>query len=198
MANNYLKRRFTVRETVLLCILFAVLLLGLYFGLVFYPIQSRTADLNADLEQLASDRADADEDWNEYKRMKDEIASLEESGDQTFMPENNNETQLDVLTDRFNEILADVGGAQRFGNSVTRNEEEKIVIRTLSINFTVDESSTAENESVYQKTRATLYSLMTTGYRCAMRSLTLSPDGSDLESSTSIGVSVVIEFFERI
>ena len=53
MANSkYLKRRFSLREIIFMIILVAVLFFGLYFWLVYYPIQDRIAEFNAKKDEL--------------------------------------------------------------------------------------------------------------------------------------------------
>lgn len=201
MANKYLKRRFTVRETVLLCVLLVVLLLGLYFGLVFYPIHSRTAKLDRDLNQAAIEKQAMDDRKETYDRMKKELADIEANHDSTRMPQYNNNAQLTILTDTFNAILRDVlfDSEQNFISDISSQPSNGVYIRTVTINFTVDEAhKRAGDATVFDTVRAVLTDLITTEYRSSMLSLTLRPDEEGLqgEACNSIGVTVVIEFFE--
>ena len=51
MTKNYLNRRFTLRETILLLVLVVILFVGLYMGLVYYPLQDHTHDLQEKLDE---------------------------------------------------------------------------------------------------------------------------------------------------
>ena len=196
MAKKYLKRRFTVRETVLLCVLLAVLLLGLYFGLVFYPIHSRTAELNKELDNVAVQKQVVDELKKEYDEMKAEIDRIKD--DDTVMPPNDNDRQYQNLVKEFTRILITPGLKPRINNSVGA-AKDGVITRTVTIGFTVDdEHKRAGDETVYDTVRNVLLELMTTEYRCSMRSLTLRPDEEGLQGTTckSVTVTTVIEFFE--
>ncbi len=192
MANKYLKRRFTLRETILLGVLLVVLLLGLYFGLVFYPIQSRTADVDAQLEVVAQQKDDAMDDKREYDRMKAELARIEESGDTTVMPKHSGAHYLELL-DKINQILEGID--HPVPNNISE-PREGIVTRTISLTFTVTEANKGSSPTVYDKVHSVLTELITTGYRCSMQRLTLQPGDAGVQGSTSVTVSVVIEFFE--
>lgn len=192
MAKRYLKRRFTLRETILLCILLAVLLLGLYFGLVFYPIQSRTQEFNKQLSEAENDLNDVQKDFAEYQSMKDELARIEMSGDDTIMPESTPEHELELQA-KIDEIL--FGIDYRYRESTAT--EDGVKKRTVSLTFTVNETNKRDEEmTVYQKTRSILIALISTPYRSSMSSFSLNPSGSDLKESTAIGVTATIEFFE--
>ncbi len=194
MAKNYLKRHFTTREIVFLVILLVVLLIGLYFGLVFYPIQARVADLNAQREQLEFNMDVANARKAEYDNMKKELERIAASGDTTIMPLYKNNEQQEVLHACFQAI---VGGLQERANIsfATPSENDGVYSRNVSFSFRVTEADTEPGQTVYEKTRSILTALLTTGYRCLMTSLTFTPSGGDLLNG-DVGVSTTIVFYE--
>ena len=197
MANKYLKRRFTMRETILLGVLLAVLLIGQYVGLVVYPIQNRNEQLAQDLDRANLQHQIALNLKAEYDRMKEELDRIDANKDDTMMLNYDNDRQLNELTKEFDKILEDViiVSPQRFSSSVGA-EQDGVLIRTVTINFAVDETCKGDFPTVYDKALDILIKLNTTKYRSSMRSLTLTPSTDGLQKSTSISVAVTIEFFE--
>lgn len=193
MANKYLKHRFTLRETILLWILFGVLMVGLFFGLVFYPIRSRTQDLQTELDAVAEERAETEATKADYDMMKAELKRLETEGDDTVMPASNGVHSRE-LQDKVDAIL--VGIDHGYRASIT-DLQDGVVQRSVRLDFTVNETNKgAADIPVYEKVRDVLAKLVTTGYRCSMSSLNLNPNGTNLRDANSIAVSTVIEFFE--
>ncbi len=193
MANKYLKHRFTLRETILLWILFGVLMVGLFFGLVFYPIRSRTQDLQTELDAVAEERATTEATKADYDMMKAELKRLETQGDDTVMPASNGVHSRE-LQDKVDAIL--VGIDHGYRASIT-DLQDGVVQRSVRLDFTVNDTNKgAPDITVYKKVRDVLAKLVTTGYRCSMSSLNLNPNGTNLRDANSIAVSTVIEFFE--
>lgn len=192
-SNKYLKRRFTLRETILLVVLLVVLLVGLYFGLVFYPIQSRTAEINESLAETEM-KLDIQNGRKEvYDDMRQTLQDIEQSGDKTVMPQYGNDAQYEVLTAIFNTIFADMKAGIR---SSISEPEDGVRTRTVNFSFTVTEQDIADSPSVYERTKALISELLTTGYRCSMSTLTLAGGSDNLPESTSITVTAVINFYE--
>ena len=57
--NNIMRHKFTLREIILMIILAVVLFIGLYFLLVFYPVNNRIDEINRDLQRVEAADADA-------------------------------------------------------------------------------------------------------------------------------------------
>ena len=51
--QNFMTRRFTLREKILMLVLIVILLLGLYFFLVFYPVRNQLEDIDAQMQDVA-------------------------------------------------------------------------------------------------------------------------------------------------
>ena len=193
MANKYLKRRFTLREKILLVVLLVVLLVGLYFGLVYYPISARTAEVNEQLEEVQLQMDVARALKVEYDRMKEELEKIKASGDETRMPDYNNNAQQETLNAIFNAIFADMKADIGFNIS---EPSDGVRTRRVTFRFTVNEAYKYDAESVYDRAKDLVMALMTTGYRCSMSSLSLAGGSDNLPDSASIGVTVVIDFYE--
>lgn len=192
MANK-LKRRFTTRETVLLVLLLVVLLVGLYFGLVYYPISTRTDEVNRQLDEVALQIDVAKQLKSDYDRMKAEVDRIHESGgDSTLMPQYNNNEQQEVLNACFAIIFAGMDSNVSFGTPSAANDGVRT--RSVSFSFTVDESNSGA-QTAYEKAKSVLHQLMNTGFRCSMSSLTFG-NFSDLEHATTVHVNCSITFYE--
>lgn len=192
MAKNYLDRRFTLREIVLLVILLLVVIVGLYFGLVYYPIQARTDELNTEREELQLRHDVAEARKAQYDQMK---AALEEinagEGQLTAMPLYDNNAQQEVLADCFTTIFAGLDVNITYS---TPTLSDGIYSRTIQFSFTVSEPGV--EASIYERTRSVLENLLHTGFRCLMTTLNLNPIGEDLLNG-SISVSTTLVFYER-
>lgn len=179
---NFMTRRFTLREKILLGVFLVILLVGLYFFLVHYPVQNRLEEIEQEREevQMRTDVAEVRKRlYDEMQAELDEIFSLPED-ELTYMPKYDN---LQELMIRFNTIFAGAEPRLNFG-AISRNDG--IVARPISFSFE------AEN---YQSAKQILTDLTGTGYRCLMSNLTLSPREGDIQSSALI-VSGTITFYE--
>lgn len=196
MANKYLKKKLSLRENILLLVLFAILVLGLYFGLVFYPIRSRTAELNNELNNVEVQINLARIEKQAYDDMKAELERIQESGDTTVMPQYKNNEQQEVLAACFTTIFAGMNGhwTIQYGGEPALNDG--IRTRNVSFSFTVDESTKGAEATVYDKARSVLVALMTTGFRCSMSYLFLSPGEDGLEEAKTLSVACTISFYE--
>lgn len=182
MANSkYLKRRFSLREIIFMIILVAVLFFGLYFWLVYYPIQDRIAEFNAkkDELQLAIDVDKARE--TQYDKMKAELDEIMKEEAPTRMPKFDN---INNLTDKFAEIFADKNANEGI-NYNAPSLKDGIYERTLQFTF---------KATGYEDAKGILLQLLGTGYRCLMSNLSFQPDGNLNDGSVS--VSTTITFYE--
>ncbi len=195
MANKYLEHRFSLREMILLAILVIVVLVGLYFGLVFYPISTRTADLQDQLAETEVRITVANSLKAEYDRIVAELEEIKKSGDETLMPEYKNNEQQEKLAAVFTTIFAGMESDISYGTPSAPDDND-VRTRTITFNFTVNEANKGKEESVYYKVKSVLTQLVSTGFRCSMTTLTLSPGSGDLANDTSVRVSTTINFYE--
>lgn len=178
-------RNFTVRELTLSFVLIAIVFLGLYFGLVYYPLSARSAEVNAQLEEASVQLNVEKVKKAEYDMMREEIERIKADGDTTVMPPYNNNAQQEALQAKFSTILAGMAGNVGYGGEPRL--EDGVRIRNVSISFTA---------TSYEQAKKTLHSLLTTGFRCSLTTLSLScPDG-EITSANSVTVRCNIAFYE--
>ena len=182
--NNLLTRSFTRREIILMLVLVLVLLVGLYFLVVHYPITERLAEIEDERDEIAFNTEVAQMRSQLYQSMKselDEIFAMPEN-EITVMPEyDNNQTLLNYLHIIFEgtDVALSQDSPSVNGNIVTRN-----------IRF----SFTAES---YDQAKLILGQLTGTGYRCLMHSVSLVPAENDHEVEDGpLKVSGTITFYE--
>ncbi len=194
MAKTPRAHRLSLRETILIVVLIIVLVIGLYFGLVYYPIQSRTTELEAQRIELQTQRAAADVKKADYDRMKaalDEIHSGDEPASE--MPLYNNNGQQEVLAACFTTIFSGVDVTITYSTPAL---EGNIYSRTVQFTFRVNEENKGAEQTVYDKTRSLLHALLHTGYRCLMTSLTFNT-GNSGDLNGTVNVSTTVVFYER-
>ncbi len=185
------KRRVTLKEIIIVCVLFVALLLGVYFAAVYYPLSQRTSKVEADLDNIELYLDAAELRKAAYDTMKAENERIKASGNATEMPRYNGNEQQERLNERLTEILVGVQNL-RFDSSGVSAATDGVRIRTVTVSFT----AAGENGSAYTKAKSVLHELMNTGYRCCMTSLTLSPSSGDLQNAASVGVSCSVNFYE--
>ncbi len=186
MANKYLNRKFTLRESLLLILLAVVLCLGLYFGLVYYPVHTNATKTSRELAAVQGEIAAAEDEQRKYNAMKDELNSMDKS---TVMPQYKNNEQQEVLRALFETIFTGIEGYVINYPSIT-SPSPGVRVRTVSVTFTINEANKGDAVDVYHKVKSILSDLMSTGYRCSMQDLTLAPSGgNDLEHATEIQVT---------
>lgn len=195
MKSKHLKRRFTVLEIVIVCLLGLALFLGIYFGAVYYPWATRMDTVERELASTEALLTAAQIRKAEYDMMKAENEKTA-GEDRAVMPPYDQNRQQGVLNELFTGILSGTRDWRiSYGGEPSLNADG-VRVRNVSFSFTVDGESTAEGATVYGKTKSVLHALMSTGYRCSMSTLSLTPSPSDLENATSIGVSCSINFYE--
>lgn len=180
--NNVMNRRFSNRERVLMLLLVMILLVGLYFFLVHYPIANRMEEIEEERQEIEAEQAVADarlQTYNDMKAELEEIFALPE--DQiTKMPDYDNR---ETLLNYFNIIFAGTDQDLSFDN-VQFNEN--VAERTMRFSFTAED---------YDKAVEVLTSLTRAGFRCLLDSLSISPSSGDLTEG-SLRVSGTITFYE--
>lgn len=180
--QNLMTRRFTTREKVLLLILIVILLVGLYFFLVFYPVRRDLEDIEAQKEEVLEKKDIAEIREGIYDQMKAELEEIfKMPQDQiTTMPEYDN---FQELMRKFNVIFE--GTDPQLSFSGTR-VNEGIVTRPIQFRFSVPN---------YEKAKSVIKDLTTTGYRCLLTNLSVSPGAGDVESD-ALTISGTITFYE--
>lgn len=176
--SNFMTRRFTLREKILLGLLIVILLVGMYFFLVHYPIQERMNEIAIEQEEVQS-RMDIAEI---RKRIYDDMQKeLENNDHKTYMPQYPN---VETLIKRFDEIFKGIEPRINYGRA---QEKDGIYSRAISFSFSVDG---------YETAKRILHDLTNTGFRCLMSNLTVSPaSGGDVEHS-GLTISGTITFYE--
>lgn len=191
--NNIMRHRFTLREIILMIILAVVFFIGLYFLLVFYPVNNRIDELNKELQSVELADAEASADLAVYNRMKaavEEIKKIPED-ERTYMHFHTEEETAAINKD-LSEIFA---GTKLSTRRSVSNSGNNIIARRIDFTFTV--SASEDPEVAYGKTKTMLYELThRDNRRCLLGDLRLSPVGGDLENASEISVSGYIIFYE--
>lgn len=173
---NFMTHKFTTREKVLLIVLIVILLIGLYFLLVFYPVRREHARIAAELEDTESHIEVEKIVTQLYDEMKEDLETMNK---ETYMPKYDN---FEELAFKLNEIFADVEEDLRYSES----ESGGIVSRVINFSF---------EASGYQQAKQILKALVTTEYRSLLGNLTLSPKSGDV-ANNGLTVSGSITFYE--
>ncbi len=189
--NSFINRSFSRREKLLMLFLVLILLAGLYFYLVHYPITSRLEEIDEETDEVLFQTDIANTRLGLYNDMKselDEIFAMPE--DQiTVMPEYDN---IQTLMNMFNVIFA--GTQQNLSFDEVKINDNNVAERTVRFSFNADS---------YDHARQILSALTGTGYRCLMNSLSFSPvasqgqEKSNVENS-GLRVSGDITFYEKV
>lgn len=180
--SDLLNRSFTRREKNLLLVLILVLLVGLYFMAVHYPIVNRMEQIERDSEDTDVLLEAAEVKMAEYISMKKELEEIlsQPEEDITVMPPYSN---IKTLMRKLDDIFDGTSPDFTFGQA---NIDDGIAAR--KINFTCTAAD-------YQEARTLIRDMTGTGYRCLLDSFTMTPEGEDLYSG-ELNLSGVITFYE--
>ena len=182
--NNVLNRRFTSRERWLMLVLALILVCGLYFLVVHYPITQRMEEIEIEMEEIASDTDIANVRYTIYQSMKnelDEIFAMPED-ELTVMPEYDN---LQTLMVYFNTIFAGTDPSFNF-DQVRINGN--VATRTIRFSFTASD---------YYKAKDILHKLTDTGYRCLLDNVSFGTTVDEVEVG-ELKISGTITFYELV
>ena len=206
---NIMQRKFTLRERILIIILVGVLLVGLYFFLVFYPVQNRLKDLEQENEALTLKEDVAKIREARYDSMKaelEEIAKMDPN-EVTEIPKFNNLNRIILIIDS---ILEQIGGSVN-PDTISGESSGNIYVRTVPLNFTVSGFESEEIPTNYAKTKSVIYALthieykeldketqqeVVHRYRSQMSNLTISGSGN-VTTGESLTISCNLIFYER-
>lgn len=177
-----MKRHLTLRESVLLGILAAVLLFSCYLMLFYMPVTAELERLEGETELCRVELTAARQRLEEKERMERELKELFARPEPPLeMPAYDNLQQVMF------ELNATLASTQEYSLSFgTVNAEESVVQRRISINFT---------SGSYEQAKAVLRQLHDSVYRCMLDDLHLSLD-SGQEGSVTVNGSIV--FFEYV
>lgn len=183
MRQSVMTHKLSNREKVLLLVLVLVLLAGLYFYVVHYPITNRLDEIELERDDLLVSQAVADtrlQIYNDMQAELEEIFAMPED-EITVMPAYSNRETLLLY---FDKIFA---GTSQVLNFDDERETDNIVERTVRFSFNADS---------YAKARQVLTDLTVgSGYRCLLDSLTVSPVEGNIESG-ALRISGTITFYE--
>lgn len=173
---NFMTHKFTTREKVLLIVLVVILLIGLYFLLVFYPVKRDRERIAAEKEEIES-RIEVQQIVTRlYDDMQEQLKTMDKS---TYMPEYDN---IEQLTFKLNTIFADVKERLNYSES----EQDGIVSRVIAFSF---------EATGYDQAKTILTSLTTTEYRSLLNSLNITPKSGNVETDV-LTISGTITFYE--
>lgn len=183
--RNFLSHALSNREKCLLLVLIVLLIVGLYFFAVQYPIAERTAAIEQENEaldgQIAAAQAKADE-YNAMQAELDEIMSLPPDQITLLPPYSNIETLMRALDNIFAGTDADFSFSQP---RITDN----VAARTITFTCTAADYTTA---------RRLLRDVAGTQYRSLLNSFTLTPVREGDLYTGALQVSGSITFYERM
>lgn len=179
---NFMTRRFTLREKILLLIFILILLVGLYFFFVFYPVHNSLTEIDTE-KQALEDRIMIQEArkgiYDDMKEELEEIFALPE--DQiTYMPDSDNRQDLMI---KFHAIFEGIEETINYGSA---NLSNGIYSRTFSFSF---------NISSFEEAKRVVTELTRTGYRCLLNNISVSPSNSSDIEEGSLHISTSITFY---
>ncbi len=178
---NILKRSFTRREKILLVVLAAVVLAGVYYVMVFEPVQSGVAQAKGELAliqvQLDSQRMLADE----RQKLLDELETLDGSGSAQLAAYDN---QSEVIK-LFGELLY---GISDYTLSFAQlSEESGLIRRPVTLAYTADG---------YRDVSDVVGKLMDCPFRCDVEAFSVTPVTSGMLNEGKVSVRVDVVFYE--
>lgn len=197
---NFMTRRFTLREKILLVVLLVILLIGLYFFLVFYPVQRELARIDDQQDLVTNGDGSAEYPGFAYlearkaeiERMQkeiEEILALPEE-ERTIIPECDNATALTAI---FGPLFTDMKknvSMQDLSRLKDQQPSGTILSRDVSISFSTNS---------FERVKTIVYTLAHTGFRYRMESVNIRPDTSNDEiRSGDIVVSITMKFYEIV
>ncbi len=182
--TGILNRTFTRREKVMLLALVLVLIVGLYFYCVHFPVVNGLQEVERRDEEVSAQMTAAQAKADEYNAMQEELEEIfSQPADQiTVMPPYNN---IETLMRKLDVIFAGTNPDFSFSQASIR---DNIASRNISFSCTA---------SSYEAARRLLRDVTGTGYRCLLNSFTLTPVNGALYDSP-LRVSGVISFYELV
>ncbi len=174
---------FSKRETAIIIVAAIALLIGFYFLVIHYPVKTRLAEIDAEKIAVEDERVIADATLVSYNRMKkelDEIFAMP-AEELTYMPEYDNVTNLMSI---LNGIIPPSG----YSISQSVSQDGSIAARTVNFNFSADD---------YMQAKQILGKLQSTGYRCLLQNLTISPSDGNV-TGRDVKISGNIVFYELV
>lgn len=189
---NIMRHKFTVREIVLLVILFVVLAVGLYFWLIYYPLQNKVADLESAKEEVEFDNEIADARLVLYNKMQAEIREIEKipEDERTQMVPYTEEEKAKIMFDVYN-----IFGEESRNFDYSTKIENGIVQYSIRFTFSLDVQEGEDPVVPYSRGKDMLRALMNTGRRSQIGNLTVQPKSGNI-ATDGITVNGTVTFFE--
>lgn len=181
-----LLRTFSRREKLLMLLLAAIMLLGVYLLGVHYPVRDSLAQLETERANLDLELQIAMAQYSSYTAMQEELEELlsRPSDQVTVVPDYDN---LQPLMNRLNQILSLAESYDLSFDPVT--VEDSIVRRTIRMSFTCGS---------YQSARSIVEQLYRTGWRCLVSDLSLStPQGAGNLADSTVVAAATVTYFEQ-
>lgn len=178
--SNFMKRRFTTREIILLLVFLVILLIGLYFFLVFYPTKKDLEEIKAKQEEVEGQIDIQEIRKGLYDDMQAELDKLGEN--RSLIPDYDN---IETLMIEFNRIFAEVEPQISYSVGAPN---DGIIERRISFSFKAKD---------YKQAKSILTELNTIEYLSLMSNLTLSPSSGKDIATSELTVSGTMYFYER-
>lgn len=177
-----LSRKFTMREKILLLVM-AIMLLGLFYYQVVYK-QTENMIAGYDTIELENELTIVQGKAAKKKKMEQEMAEGGQKANGVVASYNN-------ITNEINELNAILANADTFNLSFDEAKAEGTTVRRdIQVSF---------RTGSYAKMKEFLQQLHDCKYRCLIRDVSVSANGSNdkgLNSSNDINVSLIVTFYE--
>lgn len=195
--SNFMTRKFSLREKIFLLILVVILLVGLYFLLVHYPIVNRNKEIDEEMEQVQTDQLLLNiqkTERDKIKAEKDIIDAQEAAGENvTFMPTYDNFAELNKKLDEI------------FAAAKAKFEDEKDIDRRLNWSKSIDEEAGRVTRTLsfsfacksYEEAKFILDELAHTDWRSLLTNVSISATQDENLMSSAVSVSGSITYYER-
>lgn len=179
-----LKRKFTLKETILIIVL-AVIILGLaYYKFVDEPVRSQTESAETQAESLETEKTIVTAQLTNLRKMENELSEAEAGGEATYMASYNNSAEEIAFLNtifykpRVSNYSFGFSDVTKDGNQIRRN---------VSISYST---------SSYDEAMAIIEDLSESHLRLVIGNVSASVGNSRDESVYS--VSLTITFFETM
>ena len=178
---KFLSRDFTIKEKVLLVILFVAILGLVYYFLVDVNVRDALQRAESQKTALETELTVVQARATQLRKMQSEIEKIKTDGTFKQMPSYNNSKEVTKL---LNNVLGELGYRISFANV---SQEGNLVRRSLTLAFTADNYETVER---------VLAGLAGSEYRCLIGNVSCATRNVSKTEESVIDVSAAITFYE--
>lgn len=173
---------FPKRHKFALLAAFAAVAAAIYLAAFYIPTERKLSEISGKKAAAAEDLALAEEAVREYAEMKSELYEAASAPGLGEMPEYDN---IDALTGYLGSVFSGSTPELYYETPVA---EGSVVMRTVSFGFSAES---------YSEMKSTLSLLTGSGFRCQLKSVSLSSESGDI-SNGGLRVSGSIVFYEYL